>query len=97
MADPQAAQAQALASEQVQEKGLLDQIVEEGRFGKGDAVVVRDGDGRELGRGLARYDVADARRILGLRTAAIEAVLGYEAGPLIHADDLALAHRPVGE
>jgi glutamate 5-kinase len=68
----------------------------EGRFGKGDAVVVRDGDGRELGRGLARYDVADARRIVGLRTGAIEAVLGYEAGPLIHADDLALAHRPVG-
>jgi glutamate 5-kinase len=68
----------------------------EGRFGKGDAVVVRDGDGRELGRGLARYDVADARRILGLRTGAIEAVLGYEAGPLIHADDLALAHRRVG-
>ena len=68
----------------------------EGRFGKGDAVVVRDGDGRELGRGLARYDVADARRIVGLRTGAIEAVLGYEAGPLIHADDLALAHRPAG-
>ncbi len=68
----------------------------EGRFGKGDAVVVRDGEGRELGRGLARYDVADARRIVGLRTGAIEAVLGYEAGPLIHADDLALAHRPAG-
>jgi glutamate 5-kinase len=68
----------------------------EGRFGKGDAVVVRDGDGRELGRGLARYDVADARRIVGLRTGAIEAVLGYEAGPLIHADDLALAHRAAG-
>jgi len=66
----------------------------EGRFDKGDAVVVRDGEGRELGRGLTRYDVADARRIVGLRTGAIEAVLGYEAGPLIHADDLALADRP---
>jgi glutamate 5-kinase len=68
----------------------------EGRFGKGDAVLVRDGEGRELGRGLARYDVTDARRILGLRTGAIEAVLGYEAGPLVHADDLALVQRRSG-
>jgi glutamate 5-kinase len=65
----------------------------EGRFDKRDAVIVRDADGRELARGLARYDAADAERILGLRTTAIEAVLGYESGPLIHADDLALAHR----
>jgi glutamate 5-kinase len=68
----------------------------EGRFDKGDAVVVRDVAGRDLGRGLTRYDAIDATRILGLRTDAIEAVLGYEAGPLIHADDLALAHRPPG-
>jgi glutamate 5-kinase len=65
----------------------------EGAFDKGDAVVVRGMGGRELGRGLSRYDAADAVRILGLRTGEIEAVLGYEAGPLIHADDLALAHR----
>jgi glutamate 5-kinase len=65
----------------------------EGRFGKGDAVVVRDLAGREIGRGLARYDVDDARAIVGLRSDAIEAAIGYTAGPLIHADDLALAHR----
>jgi len=65
----------------------------EGDFDKGDAVIVRDPGGRALARGLARYDAADAARILGLRTAEIEAVLGYEAGPLIHADDLALAPR----
>ncbi len=69
----------------------------EGRFGKGDAVVVRDGVGREIGRGLSRYDAAEAVKILGLRSEAIEAVLGYGAGPLIHADDLALApaSRPI--
>ena len=48
----------------------------EGRFGKGDAVLVCDLSGREIGRGLARYDIADARRILGLRSQAIEALLG---------------------
>ena len=68
----------------------------DGRFDKGDAVVVRDAEGRELARGLARYDAADARRILGLSTGAIAEVLGYEFGPLIHADDLALAHRAPG-
>lgn len=65
----------------------------EGRFGKGDAVVVRDETGREVGRGLTRYDSADAERICGLKSDAIEAVLGYTAGPLIHVDDLALAAR----
>jgi glutamate 5-kinase len=63
----------------------------EGRFGKGDAVLVRAEDGRELGRGLVRYDAADAEKILGLRSDAIEAVLGYTGGPMIHADDLAMA------
>ncbi|WP_369058186.1 glutamate 5-kinase [Caulobacter sp. 73W] len=63
----------------------------EGRFGKGDAVLVRDEAGRELARGLVRYDVADAARIAGLRSDAIEAALGFTEGPVIHADDLALA------
>jgi len=63
----------------------------DGRFGKGDAVLVRDLDGRDVGRGLTRYDAADAERIVGLRSDAIEPALGYTAGPVIHADDLALA------
>jgi glutamate 5-kinase len=66
----------------------------EGRFGKGDAVVIRDPQGREIGRGLSRYDSADAERIRGLKSDAIEAVLGFTEGPLIHADDLALGTQP---
>jgi glutamate 5-kinase len=69
----------------------------EGAFGKGDAVIVRDLAGQEIARGLARYDAADAAAILGLRSGAIEAALGYTAGPLIHADDLALAHHAGAE
>ncbi|MDB5451493.1 MAG: proB [Caulobacteraceae bacterium] len=66
----------------------------EGRFEKGDAVVVRDQAGQEIARGLSRYDAAEADRIKGLKSADIEAALGYFAGPtLIHADDLALARR----
>ena len=63
----------------------------EGRFGKGDAVVILTEDGAEIGRGLARYDAEDAARILGLRSDAIDAALGFTSGPLVHADDLALA------
>ena len=66
----------------------------EGRFDKGDAVVIRDEAGHEIARGLVRYEAEDAERICGLKSEAIEAVLGYTSGPLVHADDLALAHRP---
>jgi glutamate 5-kinase len=64
----------------------------EGRFDKGDAVVIRAEAGAEIARGLTRYDAADAARICGLKSEAIEPVLGYTAGPVVHADDLALAH-----
>ncbi len=64
----------------------------DGRFEKGDAVVVRAEDGREIARGLSRYDAAEAARIMGARSSEIEARLGYTAGAsLIHADDLALS------
>jgi glutamate 5-kinase len=70
----------------------------EGRFDKGDAVVVRDEAGREIARGLVRYEADDAIRICGCKSDAIEAALGYTSGPLVHADDLALAqhHTTVG-
>ncbi|HUO23171.1 MAG TPA: glutamate 5-kinase [Caulobacteraceae bacterium] len=68
----------------------------EGRFDKGDAVRVLDPAGREVARGLSRYDAAEAEKIMGLRSDAIEATLGYTEGPtLIHADDMALATRAV--
>src|SRR3546814_1244684 len=39
----------------------------EGRFERGDAVVVCDPAGQEVARGLAAYAAADARRIMGDR------------------------------
>ncbi len=62
----------------------------EGPFDKGDAVRVRDETGQEVARGLVRYDSADAHKIAGLRSDAIEAELGFTEGPMIHADDLAV-------
>ncbi len=63
----------------------------DGRFERGDAVLVKDQQGLEIARGLAAYGAADAERIAGKRTAEIEAILGYRGrDEMIHRDDLAL-------
>ncbi|MFO1146712.1 MAG: PUA domain-containing protein, partial [Rhodospirillales bacterium] len=63
----------------------------EGDFSRGAAVVVRARDGHILGRGLAAYSSAEARRIAGHKTSEIEACLGYRGrDEMIHRDDLAL-------
>jgi glutamate 5-kinase len=64
----------------------------EGSFERGDAVLVRDPEGREVARGLIAYSSADAGRILGHKSREIEAVLGYRGREeLIHRDDLVLS------
>lgn len=63
----------------------------EGAFERGDAVIVRDPEGRELGRGLVAYDAEQARRVLGKPSAEIAALLGYAGrAEMIHRDDLVL-------
>jgi glutamate 5-kinase len=63
----------------------------DGRFERGDAVIVKDRDGREVARGLAAYNASDAERIAGKRTVEIEAILGYRGrDEMIHRDDLIL-------
>jgi len=63
----------------------------DGRFERGDAVVVKDRDGREVARGLVAYNASDAERIAGKRTVEIEAILGYRGrDEMIHRDDLIL-------
>lgn len=63
----------------------------EGRFDRGDAVVVRDSRGGELARGLSAYASKDARSIIGHKTQDIEALLGYRGRrEIIHRNDLVL-------
>jgi len=63
----------------------------EGRFDRGDAVAVRDPDGREIARGLVAYSGEDARRIRGRRSQELEGLLGYRGrDEIIHRDDLVL-------
>jgi glutamate 5-kinase len=63
-----------------------------GAFARGDAVLIRDPEGSEIGRGLVAYDSADAERIKGQNSERIEAILGYRGrSEMVHRDDLALA------
>ena len=62
-----------------------------GDFDRGDAVIIRSIDGRELGRGLIAYSNADATKIAGKKSGEIAALLGHEGrAELIHRDDMAL-------
>jgi glutamate 5-kinase len=66
----------------------------EGHFERGDAVVIRNGDGAEIGRGLTAYDHADAKAIIGRKSSEIAGVLGYLGRPeLIHRDDMTLKRK----
>jgi len=63
----------------------------DGSFDRGDAVIIRSAEGRELGRGLVAYAATDARRIMGKRSSEIATILGYKGrDTLIHRDDMAL-------
>jgi glutamate 5-kinase len=62
-----------------------------GQFERGEAVIIRDGAGRELGRGLVAYSAEEAALIAGRNSMEIEATLGYAGrAALIHRDDMAL-------
>ena len=64
-----------------------------GAFDRGDSVIIRSLDGRELGRGLVAYAKKDAERIIGKKTSEISTILGFAGrDELIHRDDMAL-HR----
>ena len=64
----------------------------EGAFERGDAVIIRAADGRELGRGLIAYARADAERIIGRKSGEIAAILGHAGRTeLVHRDDMVLS------
>jgi glutamate 5-kinase len=62
-----------------------------GRFERGDTVSVVAPEGEEVARGICAYSDADAARIIGRRSAEIEAILGFRGrDEMIHRDDLVL-------
>ena len=62
-----------------------------GRFLKGDAVSVKTFEGQEIARGLAAYDAAEAKKLLGVSSGDIINILGYDNGAaLIHRDNMVM-------
>lgn len=62
-----------------------------GRFSAGDVVLVKDGEGRDIARGLTSMSARDIERVKGMRTPAIAAVapeLGCEE--VLHRDRLVI-------
>jgi glutamate 5-kinase len=66
-------------------------IAVSGHFARGDTVSVLDRDGSEIARGMIAYSERDAARIIGKRSADIEALLGFRGrDEMIHRDDLVM-------
>jgi len=69
-------------------------VAVDGQFAAGDVVALTTGTGRPFARGLVNYPADELRRIAGLKTDAIAAVIGsvpYEE--VIHRDNLAIVSR----
>ena len=63
----------------------------EGDFGRGEAVAIRDPEGREIARGLINYSSSETRLIMRKPSTQIEPILGFMQEPeLIHRDNLVL-------
>lgn len=63
----------------------------EGKFTRGELVICRDVNGKEIARGLANYNADEAHLIKGKPSSEIESILGYVGEPeLIHRDNLVL-------
>lgn len=65
-----------------------------GQFAKGDVVLVRDGRGHEIARGLINYNSDETRLIKGQKTAQLEKTLSRRAyDEVIHRDNLVVTAR----
>lgn len=63
----------------------------DGTFKRGDTIAIFIGDGTEIARGIAAYSAAETRRIMGKKSEAVEAILGYaHRDTLVHRDDMAM-------
>jgi glutamate 5-kinase len=74
-------------------KSLLPAGVHElqGKFERGDAVIISNKAGDTLAHGLTAYSAGDVAAIKGHKTSEIEALLGYRGrDEVIHRDDLVL-------
>ncbi len=66
----------------------------EGKFERGDAVIIRSKEGRDLGRGLVAYTSDEVQLIKGKRSEDTESALGYRGrDEVVHRDNLVLSRH----
>jgi glutamate 5-kinase len=66
----------------------------EGDFQRGAPVTLQTPAGQKLGTGLVNYSAADIRKIMGLKTSAVEQRLGEKPyDEVIHRDNLAITYK----
>ncbi len=64
----------------------------EGKFERGDAIIIFDKDQNEIARGLSAYSIGDTLSIKGKNSDEIEQILGYRGRTaLVHRDDLVIS------
>jgi glutamate 5-kinase len=67
-------------------------LAAEGKFSRGDPVVLLDGKGQGFAKGLVNFTALEINKIKGLKTAEVESRLGYKPrDEIIHRDDLVCA------
>ncbi|MBV1689113.1 glutamate 5-kinase [Novosphingobium sp. G106] len=63
----------------------------EGLFQRGDAIAIRDGEGRILAHGLSEYDAVECARLIGTHSSEQADILGYAPrSAVVHRDQLIL-------
>jgi glutamate 5-kinase len=86
--DPGAAQALREGGKSLLPAGI---VRVEGEFEKGAPVRILDFQGQTVGVGLANYDAADLKKIMGLKSGRIAQVLGQAPYPeAVHRDNMVL-------
>ena len=60
-----------------------------GNFSRGEVIRIRNSEGRDIAHGVSRYNSDALRLIAGQHSQQIDAILGYEYGPVaVHRDDM---------
>ena len=60
-----------------------------GKFSRGDIITILSSKRKKIAIGIAAYDIADTKKIIGIKSKEIKNILGYEGrDEIIHKDDL---------
>jgi glutamate 5-kinase len=63
----------------------------EGHFARGDAIAIRDPEGRTLAHGLSEYDAGECARLIGTHSSEQAEILGYAPrSAVVHRNQLIL-------